>query len=97
MALPLPDDLYAAVLAAATPVTSAQRGQFLIELAAELQRHPVLGAGLVHRAAAELQRKFLVEARAEAGALSETRRLEHERSRLITRRSAPRIRARPTA
>ena len=97
MALPLPDDLYAAVLAAAAPVTPAQRGQFLIELAAELQRHPVLGAGLVHRAAAELQRKFLVEARAEAGALGETRRLERERSRLITRRSAPRIRARPTA
>jgi hypothetical protein len=66
MALALPEDLYAVVQAAAAPVTATERPQFLSELAAELERYPVLGAGVVHRACAELQRRHTVEARASA-------------------------------
>jgi hypothetical protein len=50
------DDLYAVVQAAAAPVALRERGQFLQELAAELERCPTLGPGVVHRVAAELQR-----------------------------------------
>ena len=42
--------------AAPEPVTPAERGRFLIEAADELGRHAVIGPGLVHRGAAELQR-----------------------------------------
>jgi hypothetical protein len=62
MTLALPDDLYAAIQAAAARVTPSERAQFLADLAAELERHPVIGPGLVHRAAAALQRRFTVEA-----------------------------------
>jgi hypothetical protein len=66
----LPEDLYFVVQQAAAPVTAAERPQFLAELAAELEWHPVLGAGVVHRACAEMQRKFTVEARSAAMARS---------------------------
>jgi hypothetical protein len=66
MSLSLPDDLYFPVQQAAAPVSECERTQFLTELAAELGRYPVLGPGVVHRCAAELQRRFTVEARAMA-------------------------------
>jgi hypothetical protein len=63
--LSLSDDEYLAVQAAAAPVHPQQRGAFLQALAVELERHPVIGAGLVHRCAADLQRRFLIEAQRE--------------------------------
>jgi hypothetical protein len=66
MPLAIPDDLFALVQQAAAPIAPAERDRFLAELAAELERHPVIGPGLVHRAAAELQRRFTVEARSAA-------------------------------
>jgi hypothetical protein len=66
MALAVSESVYFAILQAAAPVTAAERPQFLIELAAELERHAVVDVGLTHRACAELQRKFTVEARSMA-------------------------------
>jgi hypothetical protein len=65
MPLSLSDDEYAAVQAAAAPIHPLQRSAFLKALADELGRHPVVGPGLVHRLAAELQRRFGVEAHSE--------------------------------
>jgi hypothetical protein len=31
-------------------------------LAKEIERHPVIGTGLIHRLAADLQRRYVVEA-----------------------------------
>ena len=62
-----------AVQAAAQPIHASQRGDFLKALAAELERYPVVGPGLVHRCAAELQRRYVVEARAEATHAAEAR------------------------
>jgi hypothetical protein len=59
MPLALTDDEYEAVQAAAAPIHPLQRGTFLQALATELERHPVVGPGLVHSYAAELQRKFV--------------------------------------
>jgi hypothetical protein len=56
MPLSLNDDEYAAVQAA--PIHPLQRGAFLQALAEELEKHPVVGPGLVHRLAADLQRTF---------------------------------------
>ena len=39
---------------------SLQRGAFLKAMAVELERHRVIGPGLVHRCVADLQRTFLV-------------------------------------
>lgn len=61
MPLSLNDDEYRAVEAAAAPIHPRQRDAFLKALAEELERHPVVGPGLVHRLAAELQRRFGVE------------------------------------
>jgi hypothetical protein len=66
MPLSLPDDLYFAIQQAAAPVSAIERDQFLTELATELARYPALGPGVVHRCAAELQRRFTVEARSTA-------------------------------
>jgi hypothetical protein len=49
MPLSLSDDEYSAVLAAAAPIHPLQRDDFLRTLAGELERHPVVGPGLVHR------------------------------------------------
>ena len=62
-----------------------QRDAFLKALAEELERHPVVGPGLVHRCAADLQRRFVVEAH------SETRRSRDISGR--TRRAAERAEA----
>lgn len=66
MPLSLSDAEYAAVQAAAAPIHPLQRDDFLRALAAELERHPATGVGLVHRLCAELQRRYVVTARAEA-------------------------------
>jgi hypothetical protein len=60
MPLSLSDNEYDAVQAAAAPIHRLQRDAFLKALAAELERHPVIGPGLVHRCAAELQKNFNV-------------------------------------
>jgi hypothetical protein len=66
MPLSLSDDEFAAVQAAAAPIHPMQRDAFLKALAAELERHPVVGPGVVHRCAAQLQKTFTVEAHNEA-------------------------------
>lgn len=65
MPLSLSDDEYNAVQAAAAPIHPLQRGAFPKALAEELEHHPVVGPGLVHRLAADLQRRYVVEARKE--------------------------------
>jgi hypothetical protein len=49
------------------PIHPLQRSAFLQSLAKELELHPIVGPGLVHRLAAELQRRFVVQARTETG------------------------------
>ena len=56
MPLALTDDEFAAVQAAAAPIHPMQRRAFLKALAAELESHPVVGPGVVFRAAAALQK-----------------------------------------
>jgi hypothetical protein len=65
MPLSLSDDEYNAVQAAAAPIHPQQRDAFLKALAEELERYPVVGPGVVHRCAAELQRRFVVAAHSE--------------------------------
>ena len=55
-----------AIERAAGPVSPHERPRFLAELAAQLERAPVLGPGVMPRVGAELQRRFPVEARAAA-------------------------------
>jgi hypothetical protein len=73
MPLSLSDDEWAAVMQAAGP--PRQRDDFLRTLAAELERHSIVGPGLVHRLAADLQRKYVVEARREADSAERPRHL----------------------
>ena len=73
MPLSLSDDEYAAVQAAAAPIHPMQRDAFLKALAAELERYPMIGPGLVHRCAAELQRTFGVTAHTETPLAAEQR------------------------
>jgi hypothetical protein len=82
MPLSLSDDEFAAVQAAAAPVHVRQRDAFLKALATELERHPVVGPGLVHRCAAELQKRFSVTAH------SETLRSAEPRHTLRARKQA---------
>jgi hypothetical protein len=63
--LSLTDVEYAVVQAAAAPIHPLRRGVFPRALAKELERHPVVGPGLVHRVAAELQKTFGVVAHSE--------------------------------
>jgi hypothetical protein len=65
MPLSLNDDEYSAIMQAAAPIHPQQRDAFLKALAVELERHPVIGPGLVHRCAADLQRTFGVVAHSE--------------------------------
>jgi hypothetical protein len=60
MPLSLTDDEYVAIQAAAARIHPLQRDAFLKALAVELERHPVIRPGLVHRCAANLQRTFTV-------------------------------------
>ena len=56
------------VLTAARPIALGERDHFLRELAAELAQYAPseIGPGLIHRLAADLQRRFTVVARREA-------------------------------
>jgi hypothetical protein len=60
MPLSLNDAEFAAVQAAAAPIHPQQRDAFLKALAAELAQHSVVGPGLVHRLAAEIQRRYVI-------------------------------------
>jgi hypothetical protein len=62
MPLALNDDEYSAVMTAAAPIHASQRGAFLKALAEALEKQPTIGAGSVHRAAAEIQRRFVLDA-----------------------------------
>jgi hypothetical protein len=68
MPLSLRDDEFAAVQAAAARIHPLQRDAFLKVLADELERHPEIGPGVVHRCAAELQKRFTVAAHSETSA-----------------------------
>jgi hypothetical protein len=68
MPLSLSDDEFAAVQAAAAPVHPLHRSAFLQALAKELEGHSVGGPGVVFRAAAALQKTFVVAAHSEASA-----------------------------
>jgi hypothetical protein len=65
MPLRLSDDEFAGLQAAAAPIHPLQRDAFLKALAVELERHPVVGPGMVHRCAAALQKTFVVAAHSE--------------------------------
>ena len=65
MPLSLNDDEYSDIMQAAAPIHPQQRDAFLKALVVELERHPVIGPGLVHRCAADLQRTFGVVAHSE--------------------------------
>ena len=54
----LTDDELSAVMDAARPIPPASRDAFLHALAAELAQHPVIGEGLIHRVARDVQRKY---------------------------------------
>ena len=56
-----------------SPIHPLQRGAFLEALAKELERHPVVGPGVVHRCAAALQKSFVVAAHAETSRSAEPR------------------------
>ncbi len=60
MPLSLSDAEYAAVQAAAAPIHPLQRSAFLQALAKELELHPIVGPGLVHRLAADVQRRYVI-------------------------------------
>jgi hypothetical protein len=75
MPLALNDDEFAAVQAAAAPIHPLQRGAFLQALAKELELHPIVGPGLVHRLAADLQRRFVISPERETSPSAEPRHL----------------------
>jgi hypothetical protein len=75
MPLALNDAEYAAVQTAAAPIHPLQRHAFLQALAAELEKHPTIGPGLVHRCAADLQKTFSVTAHSETSRAAEPRHL----------------------
>jgi hypothetical protein len=79
MPLSLNDAEYAAVQAAAAPIHPLQRGVFLKAVAEELERHPVIGPGLVHRCAAALQKDFGVTAHSETSHTAEPHTLGRAR------------------
>ena len=54
----LDDAAMAAVLDAARPLAVRDRDPFLRALAQELAKHGDIGPGLIHRLAADLQRRF---------------------------------------
>jgi len=57
--LALTDAELSAVRRAAAPVHPRQRDAFLKALASELEQHPVVGPGLVHRLCADLQKPYV--------------------------------------
>jgi hypothetical protein len=60
---------------AAAPINPEERPRFFEAMAAELQKHPTLGEGVVYRACATLQRVFPVEARREVETTATARHL----------------------
>jgi hypothetical protein len=60
---------------AAAPINPQERSRFFGEMAAELEKHPTLGEGVVYRACANLQRVFPVEARREVETTATARHL----------------------
>ena len=78
--LSLSDEEYSAVMAAASPVHPSQRDEFLRTLADEIVQQPAIGVGLVHRLAADLQRRYIVEARDEAAARDVPRHFRQRQS-----------------
>lgn len=73
MPLSLSDDEYQAVMQVAGPIHPQQRGAFLKALAEELERHPVVGPGVMFRAASELQKRFVIAPEGGTSAGPETR------------------------
>jgi hypothetical protein len=67
----LNDAEYDAVMSAAAPIHPSQRGDVIQALAGELERQPAIGPGVVHRIAADLQRRYQVEARRETSVRAE--------------------------
>lgn len=74
MPLSLSDAEYAAVQAAAAPIHPQQRSAFLQALAKELELHPIVGPGLVHRLCADLQKRYGVTAHSETSHTAERHR-----------------------
>ena len=56
--LSLTDSEMQTVMTAAAPLPPQDRDKFLRDVAAELAKHPEIGAGLVARVAAEAQRRY---------------------------------------
>jgi hypothetical protein len=61
--LVLTDDEMAIIRDRATPLAPRDRGEFLREVATELENHEMLGPGLVARVCARLQRQYYFPAR----------------------------------
>jgi hypothetical protein len=57
--LSLSDEEVAALIDISTPVAHELRDPFLRALALELEKHPVIGPGLINRLGRELQREFV--------------------------------------
>ena len=57
--LSLSDDELAALLSAARPIPARDRDQFLRAVASELEKHEVIGVGVIHRVTAKIQRQHL--------------------------------------
>ncbi|MDN3274753.1 hypothetical protein QWJ07_10890 [Frankia sp. RB7] len=55
----LSDSELAAIMAAAAPLQPHARSQFLRDVNAELARYPEIGAGIIHRVVAKIQREHL--------------------------------------
>jgi hypothetical protein len=72
MPLSLNDDEYNAVMQVAAPIHPLQRGAFLKALAGELEQH-VVGPGLVHRLAADIQRRYVIAPERQASVAAEPR------------------------
>jgi hypothetical protein len=76
----LSDEEMDAVIAAARPVHPQQRDSFLCALAGELERRPSSDPAFVRRLAADLQRRYVVEARVAADSAA-PRRLTRQAAR----------------
>jgi hypothetical protein len=54
----LSDDELTAVMDVCKPLPPQDRDQFLRAICAELEKHPVVGPGLIHRVCRDLQRRY---------------------------------------
>ena len=78
--LSLSDAEYAVVQAAAAPIHASQRDAFLRALAEELGKHPAIGVGVIYRCAAELQKRYGVEAHSDTSHSAEPRQLRERQA-----------------